>query len=144
MIVALCIDDKNGMTFFGKRQSRDRYLIKDFMSLCEGTAIIAPYSAALFEEYDVVIDNNLLLNASEGEYCFVENKNILPYSGRIEKLIIYKWNRRYPSDRKFIMPAGFELEESYDFEGFSHENITREIYLRRENADEKEKKKEKR
>lgn len=130
MIAALCIDDKNGMSFFGKRQSRDKLLIKDFMSLCGGKARIAPYSALIFNGYDVISDINFLDNAGKGEYVFVENRNLEPYYEKIEKLIIYKWNRHYPSDRKFRMPEGFILSESVDFEGSSHEKITREIYVR--------------
>lgn len=136
MIIAVCIDDENGMTFFGKRQSRDRELIKNYMELCGGKTRISPFSMILFENVNVTIDCDLLDNAERGEYCFIENKDILPYSDRIEKFIVYKWNRCYPCDRRFVMPEGFRLSDSSDFKGYSHDNITREIYLRKEKSDE--------
>lgn len=142
MITALCVDDKNGLTFFGKRISRDRAVIADFMSLSGGNVSAAPFSALLFESYDIVIDDNLLDNSENGCFCFIENKNIVPYSEKIEKIILYKWNRHYPSDKKFVMPDGFMLSESIDFEGYSHECITREIYVREVTADEAAEKEE--
>lgn len=138
MIVAVCIDEKNGMTFFGKRLSRDKELIKNYMELCNGKTKISPFSMLLFEEYDVTVDAELLDNAEEGEYCFIENKNLSFYEDKIEKLIVYKWNRHYPSDKKFVMPDGFNLIESTDFAGYSHDNITREIYIKEEYSDEQQ------
>ncbi len=136
MIVAVCVDEKNGMTFCGKRLSRDKKLIKNYMILCGGKTRISPFSMILFEGRDVIIDSGLLENAGDGEYCFIENKDIIPFADKIEKLIIYKWNRRYPSDRKFVMPKGFRFCGESDFEGSSHENISREIYVREEKLNE--------
>lgn len=138
MIVALCVDDNNGISFFGKRQSRDREVIKDFMTLSGGKAIIAPCSTILFRQYEnVTADKDFLETAGRGDYCFSENRNISEYSDRIKKIILYKWNRSYPSDKMFIMPDGFELADSTDFKGYSHEKITREIYCRKESDNEK-------
>ena len=137
MIVAVCIDDRNGMTFYGKRPSWDGEVIKDFMSLSGGRVLVAPFSAELFEDYDVIIDNNLLRKAKKGDYCFIENKNIAPYAKKIEKIYIYKWNEAYPSDKKLEMPDGFRLEESVDFEGYAHKCITRLTYVRGEDSDER-------
>lgn len=131
MIVAICIDENDGISFFGKRLSRDREVIKDFMSLSRGKVFIAPYSRILFSEYDVICDSEFLDKAGKGDYCFVENRNIDEYSEKIEKIVIYNWNRPYPSDKKFKMPDGFVHTDSTDFEGYSHENISREIYSRR-------------
>ena len=53
--------------------------------------------------------------------------------GDISRLIIYNWNRRYPFDRQLdISPAkmGFKLVSVTEFEGSSHEKITKEIYER--------------
>lgn len=138
MIIAVCIDEKNSISFFGKRLSRDKNQINDLMNLCVGKIRIASYSSILFDEYDVIIDDNLLENASSGEYCFIENKSIEQYEEKIEKIIVYNWNRHYPSDKKFGIPEGFSLVESFDFEGFSHEKITREIYAKEGKVNEHE------
>ena len=91
MNVAVCIDDNMGMLFNSRRQSRDRELIKNFVSLAGKNKIfINPYSQILFEEFDVTSDENMLDTATENDFCFVEKENILPYSSKINKLIIYK------------------------------------------------------
>ncbi len=137
MIAVLCIDDKNGMTLFGRRLSRDRNVIDDFMALSKGNASIAPFSSSLFDKYNIKIDEYFLENAEKGSYCFVENISIMPYLEKTEKIVLYKWNRQYLSDKKFVMPDGFVLHESVDFKGYSHERITREIYVKEELSDEK-------
>jgi hypothetical protein len=46
-------------------------------------------------------------------------------------MIIYKWNRVYPSDLSLdVYPdkIGLKLHESFDFKGQAHEKITREIW----------------
>ena len=71
--------------------------------------------------------------ARENDTCFVENRALSAYAERIKKLIIYRWNRHYPSDMTFdIEPEkeGFRLLHTEDFEGNSHEKITKEIYVR--------------
>lgn len=131
MIVAVCIDDNAGMLFNSRRQSRDRELIKDFMLTAkENRVMIKPFSKTIFEGEKITIDENCLTNAGENDFCFVEDESIVPYAEKIEELIIYKWNRVYPSDVEFEMPMGFALQSSTDFAGFSHERITKEIYRR--------------
>ena len=130
MNIALCVDDDMGMLFNSRRQSRDRELIKDFAeTVGENKIFIAPYSEILFQEYNVTTDKKMLDVAGENDFCFVEKENILPFSSKINKLIIYKWNRKYPSDFTFLMPEGFKLAETYDFKGSSHEKITKEVYI---------------
>lgn len=130
MNIALCVDDDMGMLFNSRRQSRDRELIKDFAeTVGENKIFIAPYSEILFQEYNVTTDEKMLDVAGENDFCFVEKENILPFSSKINKLIIYKWNRKYPSDFTFLMPEGFTLAETYDFKGSSHEKITKEVYI---------------
>lgn len=130
MNVALCIDDDMGMLFNSRRQSRDSELIKDFVATAgENKIFINPYSEILFEEYNVTVDENMLHTADVNDFCFVEKESILPCSSKINTLIIYKWNRKYPSDFTFEMPSGFTLKETAEFKGSSHEKITKEIYV---------------
>ena len=50
---------------------------------------------------------------------------------RIEKVILFKWNRNYPADTFFSLDlSGYTLEKTEDFAGNSHEKITKEIYRR--------------
>ncbi len=135
MIVAICVDDKMGMTLFGRRQSKDRILRERLINRCENCRLLMnSYSRTQFEEdFPFVVSETFLEDAGEGDVCFVENRDITPFLEKTEKIILYKWNRHYPSDVKFTVSleeSGFVLFESFDFAGSSHENITEEIWIR--------------
>ena len=50
MTVAVCVDDKMGMLFNHRRQSRDKVLIDDLMNIAEKVKING-FSEELFEDY---------------------------------------------------------------------------------------------
>ena len=136
MTVIVCVEDRGGMLFMKRRVSRDRILIED-VTREAGDAIIyiSDFSETLFSESDasVMAVSNPLLSAEEGDFVFVENFGIMEHVKKIERLIIYKWNRTYPFDFSLdVIPeeCGFKLESSSDFEGYSHEKITKEIYVK--------------
>lgn len=136
MIVILCLDDRNGMMFNNRRQSRDQAVIED-MVLASGKSLLymKEYSYKLFsglELDNVIISLECLQQAKEGEFCFVEDENILPYYDRIEQLIIYRWNRKYPADFYFdiALDKDWELAQVKEFVGTSHDKIKKEIYLK--------------
>ena len=130
MIVVVCLDNKNGMLFGGKRQSIDRALRQRLLEIAKGSALwMNGYSAGQFSEASgIVVDEAFLEKAGQGEYCFVENAQIQPYRDKIEKIVAYRWNRDYPSDRKFPAELLTDCESRWDFPGNSHDNITEEIY----------------
>ncbi len=134
MIVAVCIDDKNGMMFHQRRQSRDRLQISDLVAVSGERKIrIHPYSQLLFEDYPdhIATDEHFLDDAGEDDICFVENVDLSPYTDRIHRLILYRWNRHYPSDLKLTLDLSrFVLQQTTDFQGSSHHKITREEYSR--------------
>ncbi|MBO5333523.1 MAG: ribonuclease Z [Clostridia bacterium] len=128
MKLIVCLDDNNGMMFNKRRQSRDRILIENALEYCKGKELYTnEYSAKLFPESSVKICEKP--EDIENGYFFAEN--ILPNEERIEEIIVYKWNRVYPADMYFnISLENWNLTETVDFEGSSHEKITREIYVR--------------
>lgn len=134
MIVAICLDNNNGMMFNNRRQSRDSLLIDDLIKDC-GTAdiLMNSYSVPLFEgKCSPIVDENFLINAKPGQYCFVENIDIYSSLKRIEKIIVYRWNRDYPSDMTFEIDLennNFCLVKSEDFSGSSHDKITKETWV---------------
>ena len=70
--------------------------------------------------------------AGPGEYCFVEDKDVVLYESRIEEVILCHWNRDYPADMYFKMDLGsWKLAETQEYAGSSHEKITEERYVRR-------------
>lgn len=137
MIVIVCVDDDYGMMFNKRRQSQDKVLRDDMLKFVNGNKLwMNEYSAKQF--VDIAMENtevceDFLEKAGTGEYCFVENSSVLKYAAKIEKIILYKWNRRYPADFKldFIpvnQPSGWYKEDTREFAGNSHEKITVEIW----------------
>lgn len=134
MIVILCLDDKKGMMFNNRRQSKDKFVIQDILKLVDGKKLfISSYSESLFQglESNLIIDDDFLNNVAKEDYCFVENNNLKDFSEKIEKIIVYKWNRIYPSDLKLEIPIqDWNLIDSFEFAGNSHDKITREVYVK--------------
>ena len=136
MNVIVCTDNRNGISFNHRRLSRDRVLREYLVRLSGGKLWMNSYSAGQFEQEQnltVVIRENFLEETPCGEFCFLENLPCLPYEDRIEKIVLCRWNRDYPSDRKFDIPLeehGWHCTSSAEFPGSSHEKITAEVYER--------------
>ena len=133
MKLIFCLDKKNGMLFAGKRQSRDSILYEELLKrIGECKLWISSYSSSLFPLMsNIIIDDDYCSKATENEYCFIENKGY--EIDNCKSVIIYKWNRLYPSDTSFnidLKKNGFKLTSKRDFVGNSHEKITEEIYER--------------
>jgi hypothetical protein len=132
MKVIVCLEDNNGMTFNRRRLSFDAVVIQRILDVVSGEKLwMNEYSAELFSCSDISVSADFMERAEYGHYCFVENIDILPYADRIEKIIIFRWNRRYPSDLKFSFSLeGWNLVQREEFAGKSHPQITQEVYAR--------------
>ena len=119
MTVFVCVDDNFGMAFNGRRQSRDSAVAEDIVRSCGGLPEMDGRSAKLFNG-----------GAQAEDAYFMEFSCEEALLQKAERIVLYRWNRAYPADVKFTMPAGFALKESCDFAGSSHEKITREEYIR--------------
>ena len=135
MIVIVCLDEKNGMMFNRRRQSQDRCLRERGIDMTAGKVLrMNQYSAEQFDLESIscaIVGDSFLESAAEGEYCFVENVALAPYEKNIEKLIVFRWNRSYPSDFRFDLVFGdgsWEWIETEEFSGYSHDVITMEVY----------------
>ena len=134
MNIIVCVDDQNGLSLFGRRQSMDSVLRREAQCLAEGELLwMNEYSAKLFSQdgTQVHADDNFLENAPENAWCFVENRDITPFAHKIRKLAVYRWNRLYPSDAKFpehLFADKWEKISQREFSGSSHERITEEVY----------------
>ena len=133
MTLIVCVDDKLGMAFGGRRQSRDRALCEDLVALAAGRTIrMDPRSAKLFEGLggEIAAGEGVAQSAGAGECCFVEFEPVGVLAERADTIVLYRWNRHYPSDLKFDIPLGNrKLREVTEFAGTSHEKITREVYV---------------
>ena len=135
MNVIVCIDDSFGMLFNNRRQSKDIVLTNRIVEMSNLTRLwIGEFSRSLFEGLDphiMFIDDGFLEKAEPGDFCFVENLNLTPHIDKIEKLIVFKWNRNYPSDFSLdIDLSDWKLVSTTDFKGNSHKEITMEVYKR--------------
>ena len=75
MKLIACVDDKMGMMFHRRRQSRDRAVIENIVNMCGDARLwIAPESEQLLKETDVSLGvaEDFFNRAGEREYCFVE------------------------------------------------------------------------
>lgn len=132
MHLILCVDDKDGMSFCGRRQSRDREVAAHILKLTHGCKLwVSPYTAQLFPAEAVWIHEDPQRMAGAGEFCFEEIRLCPDMEEKPESVIVYHWNRTYPSTEKFPRQvlAGMTLESTLEFSGYSHETVTMERYL---------------
>lgn len=139
MIILSVLDEKGGMLFNRRRQSQDSKLREYILSMIETTHIwMDQYTAKQFvsveNKSNLIIDDNFLDKAQFGDYCFVEDKHVSPYLDKIEKIILFRWNRKYPGDFFFDIDVPSEqwmLVNTEEFQGSSHEKITKEVYIKK-------------
>ena len=131
MHLVLCIDERDGLSFCGRRLSRDSRLIEHMLTLTEGHALwVHHYSENLFPQGTVTVDEQFQAKTCQGDYCFVETTPIEMLSENWESVTLYCWNRAYPAtvkfDRKLLQ--AFRLTHREEFSGNSHEILTMERY----------------
>ena len=129
MTIILCLDDKNGLSFNNRRQSRDKILIENIIQ--NDSVYILEHSACLFAEHSVNKMNNVSDLPNDALYFheITDPKNIID---QFDTVIIYRWNRHYPSDVKFEFTMNnYKKIYEEEFVGFSHDKITKEVYEKR-------------
>lgn len=133
LILIVCVDDSMGMMFNKRRVSRDEAVIKRIIEIADNKRIwMSQYSYPLFESMkadNIVAEDLFLERASNDEYCFLENISVADCENKIERIILFRWNRSYPSDVKFNIDLNeWKFNSSEEFAGDSHECITMEVY----------------
>ena len=128
------LDDRNATRLMNKRQSRDVTVANKIMLLAGAEPIyIKKKSESFFLNTDFLptfIYFESLNEIPDNAYVFFEeplSKDELRSAG---KIVVFRWNRIYPStnaDR--IDLNGFTKVKYDDFEGSSHDNITTEVYF---------------
>jgi len=132
MIAVVCVDDRGGMLFNHRRQSRDRAVRADLLKESGGSALwMNAYSAKQFQPLppNVQVAEDFLSQAGPGELCFVEDQDLRGRDEQLEGVILYRWNRTYPADMYFTLPLDrWTRKRHEEFAGSSHERITKEVY----------------
>lgn len=129
MTLYICLDDRNGLQFNRRRQSRDAAVLEDIRRSLTGNLLIDPFSEKLIREAEIPY---VLPPGTAGDF-FAENVPSEEVLEKTAKIVIYRWNRLYPSDIRWepdFYNLGFVLKETTAFPGTSHEKITREVYER--------------
>lgn len=137
MILVACVDDGGGLMFHNRRQSRDRIVRENILKDAADTKLwMNEYSYRQFSDMEaefIFVDEDFMDKAGSGEYAFLEMSGAAAYEEQIEQMILYKWNRRYPSDVSLDIPLtehGWNVIYREEFVGSSHRNITKEVYRR--------------
>ena len=139
MNIIVCVDDNYGMMFNKRRQSQDRVLRERILALSTKSRLWInhftkkQFAKDSFSAEHLIVDEYFLNKTAPGEYCFVEDASVASYESRAEKIILFKWNRKYPGDFHFdidLSGGGWKLTSTEDFPGSSHEKITMEVYER--------------
>lgn len=135
MILCAAVDENMGMTFHKRRQSQDKLLRKHLIEISKDSRLwMNQYTAKQFESplpENSIIDEAFLERAGKSDYCFVENLSVAAYEVRIERIILFRWNRVYPADTYFdisLTENEWKLTSVLEFEGSSHKKITKEIW----------------
>lgn len=136
MIVIVCLDDRKGMMFNHRRQSRDQAVAERIRKICRGKKLwMSPYSAQLYgslKGMELAVNPDFLSLAGSGEFCLAESEELVPFVKKIEYIIVFWWNRTYPADFYLDLDLSrWERKGRHEFLGTSHEKITEEIYERR-------------
>lgn len=129
MIIAVCVENRMGLMFQNRRLSKDALLREKLLELSGGSLRMSVYSGKQFSG-PVYAGTDYLTGAGDGQWCFVENDDYLSCQDRIEKIVLFKWNRDYPADLYFTFPGEWRMIHTEDFPGNSHDKITMEVYER--------------
>ena len=129
------LDDRDGMLFNHRRQSQDRVLRQMILELTRPASLwMDAYTFRQFagqEEPHIRVDEDFPYMAAPGDYCFVEDRAPGAFADRVEEIILFRWNRKYPGDLFFDIPldkGGWQLTSTEEFAGSSHAKITMEVY----------------
>ena len=134
MKIIICVDSNGGISFNNRRQSQDRILRQKVAELCNGSPLfLNEYSAKMFgDEYLLNISGTYLADASDTDFCFVEEESV--DFDKVGEVYLFNWNRKYPADKFFKFDAkvlGFTRRHKEEFAGSSHEKITLEIFAKK-------------
>ena len=122
MTLILCVDDRGGLSFNGRRQSQDRRVREDLLTMAAGgTLWMDGYSRRQFTEPEaaaIQVDRDPAARAAEGGgLCLLELQD--------PETALERADRRLD-----LPPKGWRLEGRTEFPGRSHDMITKEIYIK--------------
>ncbi len=134
MFYFICLDNHRGLRFNNRRVSHDRVVTADIIQNCSHTLFLDTTSFPLFEGKIENISYSFDIPTSQNmqDSLFIEYLYQVDFS-MCTSLTIYHWNRSYPSDEKLApLPDHFMCIHTEELTGYSHEKITKEIWINEE------------
>lgn len=134
MTVIITLDNRNGMRFNHRRQSRDRVLNEYLLRLTEGKTLwMDAESFKLFEGLEgsehIRVAEAPFAQAGAEDFCFAEKPPVAPLLQKGGTLIVCRWNCVYPASESLDADLSCRHREVLaEFAGSSHEKITVEVY----------------
>lgn len=120
----VCIDENLGLSFNNRRLSRDKNVLLD-MILDNEKIYMSEYSKKLFLSYGL----EKFISEDICDSCFFEKDIDYEKFNKFKTVVIYNWNRHYPSDGKLKFDFNkYKVINILEFKGTSHEIITRTTY----------------
>ncbi len=152
MKLVICTDSRLGYAFNHRRQSADLRMRQDMFRRLGGAAgglFVNAYTersllrdgcfdakeAARRGKNPAPSGRAFLEAAAEaGGWAFVENVEVKGLWHRVDEILLYIWDKRYPADYAFpkALLSSFELTETAEFPGRSHDVIRLEHYVRKD------------
>ena len=146
MKLIVCTDPRGGMMFNKRRTTSDVVVTADILREGgDGRLLVAPYSEKIFKNAEAegyapngdasyTVSDDPVGDAGELDTVFLEERSARARLADIDTIIIYNWTVIYPFDYSFdIDPRGegFVLSEQFDFPGYNHDLVTKEVYTRK-------------
>lgn len=132
MVIVACIDKSGNIALNTNGQlNHIIFLIRLKVVSNEALLYMNCNSSQQFGYYPMkMIDDNFLDIAGEDSYCFVEDTDVTPYIDCIDKIILYKWNKKFSSRLKFDKSIlnKFSIVSKKSFYGESFLKISEVVY----------------
>jgi hypothetical protein len=135
MNIIVTLDNNNGMLFNNRRQTRDAIVNQRILELTNNQPLLInnfSWQMLNFAKDKIIVTEKFLDIATDEDFCFVENKRLKHYEGKINSIYVFKWNREYPNDFTLDIDLNdWKCTYFEEFSGSSHESIYLEIYKRK-------------
>lgn len=140
MKLIICVDSYYGYSFNNRRQATDKGVREHILNELKThniTMHINPYTERSFKRTGISFEDNpfLLVEkddsfpeslAQTDEWVFIENADITNYYRFIDEMMVYKWEKTYPTDKKLNLQfvESFVPTRREVFDGSTHEDVT--------------------